>query len=144
MILTQNNKNKSVSGRLLQIQNQGKLILVSILLELPPLDPEKLPVGQRSRGGDGSKGSNLSYYSVLYGIILKTGSELNNLRMRTSVLSLRVSLTSRHSLSHLQERQPRIDLGFDRRLIKSSGNSISLSFMTKRVICYIFFCKFLA
>ena len=49
MILTQNNKNKSVSGRLLQDQNQGKLILVSILLELPPLDPEKLPVA-RGRG----------------------------------------------------------------------------------------------
>ena len=49
MILTQNNKNKSVSDRLLQDQNQGKVILVSILLELPPLDPEKLPVAQRRR-----------------------------------------------------------------------------------------------
>ena len=50
------------------------------------------------------------------------GFELNNLRMRIGVLSLRASLTS---LSHVQERQPRIDLGCYWELISSSGCSIS-------------------
>ena len=53
----------------------------------------------------------LAIYSHLYGTILKTCFELNNLRIRIRERNLRASLTSRHSLSHVQERQPRLDLG---------------------------------